>query len=168
MAIHRVAIPGPFYSANGNAYPSLMTNVVSGSTQDFPLWVFQDAVTGTIQGLLPIPTNYVSTPKLIILWSSPTAAGNVVWDIVHRTMTPGTDLLDTSTSPAEINETNLATASKPGAADRLEEDEIALTTTDLVADELLYFEFSRIGGDASDTKTDDAYVVGLLFEYADA
>lgn len=168
MATHRVAIPGPFFSANGNAYPSLMTNVVSGSTQDFPLWVFQDGVTGTVQGMFPIPTNYVGTPKLIILWSSPTTAGNVVWDIVHRTMTAGSHALDISTSPSEINETNLATSSKPGAADQLEEDEIALTTTDLSADRVMYFEFSRLGGDGSDTKSDDAYVVGLVFEYSDA
>lgn len=168
MATHRFSIARDLRPADSSTYLTPYSNVHGSSpAQDPFVWVFLDAATGTLKGVFQVPENWIGTSKLIIQWTSETTAGNVRWQIKHRSMLPGTTILDTDTTPAGITQT-LDTASKPGAQSRLEQDEISLTETDLTAGDVVYFEFSRLGGHANDTKADDVSLVGLLFEYADA
>lgn len=167
MATFRLPIGGNLLTADSNAYMVPYSNVNTGTTQDVFVWVFVDAATGTIKGTFEIPQNWVGSSKLIIQWTSETTAGNVRWEIKHRSMLPGTSKFDTSTTPAEITQT-VDTSSKPGAASDLEEDSITLTATDLTVGDLVYFEFSRLGAHANDTKSAVVSLINLLFEYADA
>lgn len=162
------AINGSVRPDTSDVYLSPLSSVTASPTQDPFVWVFIDGATGTLKGLLRIPPDYVDTPVWVISWSCETTANNVRFELKHRTMEPGVSEVDISTSPTEITETAIDTSSKPHSVDGFEEDTISMTTTDLVADEMLYFEFSRLGAHANDTKVDDVSVLDIGFKYADA
>lgn len=168
MATIRIPILGNSLSLTDNpnwaAYSSYNATVV----HDFAAWFFNATATGSLRGQFQVPKNFVAgSTKLIILWTSVTTAGNVVWQAEHRAMLPATSLVDDNTSPAARTD-SITTASKPGAADRLETDTITLTDTDWTVDDLVTLTLQRLGADASDTKSDFAAVAGITLEYADA
>ena len=167
MATHRFPILGGVLPLDANAYLAPYTAANSGSTQNVFAWRMSGTAVSMLAGVFRLPANYVGTPALKVLWTSQTTSGNVVFNLRHRTMTPGTDLMDISTSPTERADT-VTTSSKPSAADAVEESSISLTTTDLVAGELVYFEFEREATHASDTKTDWVEVLDVSMQYADA
>jgi hypothetical protein len=123
------------------------------------------SVVGVVKGAIRIPENYVGTPVLSIIWTSETTANTVDFKFRHRT-TDGSDteLLDISTSPTE-REDSSANNGGPSAASEQMLDTISLTTTDLTAGSMLYFEFERDG--VTDDKADDITVWSLDFQYAD-
>lgn len=160
-----IDILGDVHPADGNTSRVPYSLINTGTTQDLPVWYFANGATGTIKGAFSIPDNWVGSSVLKIQWTSETTSGNVRWEFKHRSMAVGSNLLDTSTTPTEITQT-VDTSSKPTSASNLEVDTITLTETDYTAGDLVYFEFSRLGGHANDTKADGASLVRLQFEYA--
>jgi len=167
MATHCFPILSGVLPLDANAYlaPYLVAN--AATTQNFLCWRMSGTADSQLSGLFRVPANYVGTPALKITWTSQTTTGNCVFNFRHRTMTAGSSLADISTSPTERADT-VTTSSKPGAADQVEEDSISLTTTDLAAGGLVYFELERKATDGSDTKTDWVEVLDVSFQYADA
>lgn len=168
MATIRIPLLGNALSTTAGAYWAPYSAYNSGTTRDVGVWIFQDAQTGTASVGFPVPKNWVTgTTKLVLLWTSATTAGNVVWNATHRSATVASTLMDTNTTPASRTDA-VTTSSKPGAADQLEEDTITLTTTDWAVDRFIALDVIRLGSDASDTKADSAVLFGALLEYADA
>ncbi len=167
MATHRIPIIS--FSArplNGNAYFAPYSTVNAGTTQDPMVLVMITSVVSVIKGLFRVPENYVGTPVLSIIWTSETTANTVDFKFRHRTIS-GSDaeLLDIATSPTELEDTSVNNTG-PSAASEKMLDTISLTTTDLLAGDIVYFEFERDG--VTDDKADDITVWSLDFQYADA
>lgn len=169
MALVRVPLMADAFSPDANAYWSLYSAVAgSAPTRDVGVWVFQDAVTGILKFSFAVPKNWVSgSTKLVLLWTSPTTAGNVVFNATHRAATASSTIMNTNTTPASRTDA-LTTSAKPGAADQLEVDTITITDTDWAVDRLIVTELSRLGADGSDTKAANAILFAALLEYADA
>ena len=87
-------------------------------------------------------------------------------DFAFRHRTGGdAELLDISTTPTELEDTSVDNGG-PAAASGAVLDTISLTTTDLTAGQLMYFEFERDG--VTDDKVDTITIWGLHFQYSDA
>lgn len=151
---------------NSNTYIVPYSIINSGTTQDPDVLVMKAAVVGVIKGNIRIPENYVGTPVLAIVWTSETTTNTVDFKFRHRT-TDGSDgeLLDISTSPTELEDTSVDNGG-PSAASEQMIDTISLTTTDLTAGSIMYYEFERDG--ATDDKADNITIWALDFQYSDA
>jgi hypothetical protein len=166
MATRTLMIPGPFYSANANAFPETYSNVNSGTTQDFECIQLVDATTATLSFLFWIPAEYVDTPKLVVWWTAETTGGDVDWQAVHRIhTTPGTTLVDTDTTPANVTDSTLNDTGVT-AASQFMESEITIANGDITAGKMWYCEFSRLG--SADALNADVSLLGLGFRYNDA
>ncbi|WP_347311355.1 hypothetical protein [Defluviimonas sp. SAOS-178_SWC] len=166
MALHRIPLLGNALSKSAAAYWAPYSAYNASTVRDIGVWIFQDAATGTVSVGFAVPKNWVAgSTKLVLEWSSKTAAGNVVWNVTHRAA--ATAIMNTNTSPASRTDA-LTTSSKPGSASRLEEDAITLTDTDWAVDSFVAMDIIRLGSDGSDTKTDSAVLFGAVLEYADS
>lgn len=165
MATHRVPVMISPLPHDANSWVAPYTNASAGSTQDSFVGFMSGTADSAFKAVELIPEDYASSPNFIILWTSETTANDVYFEIRHRVMTPGTDEMNISTSPTELSN-NTTTSSKPGAVAQVEEESIALTTTDFVAGDPIYFEFWRqASSQAGDTKTDDVTILGTFLEY---
>lgn len=168
MATIRIPLLGNALSTTAGAYWAPYSAYNSGTTRDVGVWVFQDAQTGTVSVGFQVPKNWISgSTNIILLWTSSTTAGNVVWNVTHRSAAAASTLMDTNTTPASRTDT-LTTSSKPGAGDQLESDTVNITDTDWAVDEFVAMDIIRLGSDGSDTKADSAILFGAMLEYADA
>ncbi len=167
MATHRISLLNfSIRPLDGNTWFAPYVTINSGTTQDPIVLVMKTAVVGVVKGVIRIPENYVGTPVLSIVWTSETTTNTVDFKFRHRT-TDGSDteLLDISTSPTELEDTSVNNGG-PSAASEQMIDTISLTTTDLAAGSMMYFEFERDG--VTDDKADDITVWSLDLQYADA
>lgn len=124
----------------------------------------QPTVRGGVHGGFTVPKNYVSTPSVVIVWTSTLITGNVVFDFEYRTV-GGDDT--TSLDQAGTEESVTVTDTAPGAANRRMETSIALTAANFSIDENVFFFFARDGVDAADTLAGSALLVELYLQYAD-
>jgi len=150
--------PGDVYITG---YEEFATNDVWKSL----IAVFKDTATRIgLTGRFNVPKNYVGTPKLIVVWTSPATSGNVVWDFDYRAVGGNdTESLDQTGNQESVTATDAA----PSAAHERLEVPITLTAANLAVDDTVEWSLFRDGA-AADTMADNALLVDLLFEYADA
>lgn len=150
----------------GGAYFTRYSAINSGTLLDRMVLVMPSGVESGIEGSFEIPENYVDTPILKKVWTSETAAGDVDFQLDHRTIDGSdTELFDTITSPAQrTNSSNGNTG--PTVVSRRMVDTFSLTATDFVAGATVHFEFLRNGD--IDTKAAAITVWALEFKYNDA
>lgn len=106
-----------------------------------------------------------------IEWGADTATSGVVrWSAALGAVTPETDSTDptakTYASAATVDDTHLGTTAR-----RLMRATITLTGAGLdsiAANDELWLKVSRVGGDAADTLTGDAWLRKVVVSYSDA
>lgn len=167
MSTHQISILG------ANTIPDSVGNVFFEpypikATNDF--WnhlscIFNDTATkDSLYGLFTVPQNYVGTPKFYPIWTSTATTGNVVWEMVYRTI-GGDDTTSLDQTTAE--ETLTVTDAAPSATDRRLTPSMAATAGNFAAGETVEFRLSR-DGTAADTMAAAAQLHALVFEYTDA
>lgn len=167
MATHEINLLNAHVSPfDGNSWFAPYKTLNSGSTQDPMVLVMDQGAVSYVQGAILIPKNYVGTPFLVVVWTSETTTNTVDFKFRHRTI-DGSDseLLDIATSPDEREDVGINNGGPSAASEKMVYTD-ALTSTDLTAGELMYFEFERDG--ATDDKAAEISVWGLYFRYNDA
>ena len=165
MATHRVnLLNSSIIPLDGNCFFAPYSVENSGTTQDPIVLHMITSVVSMVKGVMRVPENYVGTPLLSVFWTSETTTNTVDFKFRHRTVGDG-ELLDISTSPTELEDVTTNNGG-PATASHAVLDTIALTTTDLTAGQLMYFEFERDG--VTDDKVDTITIWGLHFQYDDA
>ena len=168
MAIHRLFVPATAFlpDTSGNCYPK--PSSIDDANDRFPheILAFKDSGTriGASASFL-VPKNYVGGAQIIVVWTSTATAGDVEWDCDYRAVGGNdTESLDQAGTQESVNLNDTA----PSAAHERMEVALALTATNLAADDEVEFELFRDGTDAGDTMAAAAIVFAVLFEYADA
>ncbi len=128
--------------------------------------IFNDTATRIgLAGGFTVPTTYVDSANLIIVWTSTGTSGDVEWDFDYRAVGGNdTESLDQSGTQESVNANDTA----PSAAHERMEISIALTDGNFAADDEVTFELFRDGTDGGDTMAAAAIMFAVLFEYADA
>lgn len=118
-------------------------------------------------GSFLIPSNYVSTPVILPLWTASLTSGDVVWDLDYR-IVGGNDT--TSLDQSGEDEAVTVTDTAPGAAFRLLQPSFTLTAGNFSssADKILQFFLGRDGAAGGDTMAGSAILHDLIFRYNDA
>lgn len=149
--------------ASYQPYSNFVTTV-----RDQIIITFDAATDNELRGSFSVPQNWVTgTTKVVPIWTSETAANNVVWEFYHRSVDNG-EQLETNTTPVTDTGDSVTTSSKPPNANEKSEDPITLDTTEWAAGNLIQFVFRRDADNGSDTKADLALLFGLELEYSDA
>lgn len=114
-----------------------------------------------------MPTDYVGSPVLKILWEANATTGNVKWQARMGAITPAD--VDTPYEHAlPATSDTVTTGVNATEARRLVESSITLTNIDsLAANDLAILFLYRDPSDAADTCTVDAEVLSATLEYAD-
>lgn len=118
-----------------------------------------------VYGCFRVPDDYVGTAKVEVLWTSGAVTGDVEWDFDYRAVGgDDTESLDQTGTQESVNVNDTA----PSAVFERMVIEVALTSANLAAGDLVEFFFVRDGTDAGDTMADEALVFDVLFQYSDA
>lgn len=119
-----------------------------------------------VYGKFRVPVNYLTTPKIVVVWTSTATTGTCLFAFDYRAI-GGNDAesLDQTTFQEQIDISDVA----PGAVNRKLEVSGALTGGNLAADDEVEFYFYRDGttGAPTDTMAAAAIVFGVYFEYVD-
>lgn len=116
-----------------------------------------------------MPADYVSDPRLVLIWYADTATSGVVrWGGSVAAITPNTDTQDVEAdslaAETTADDTHLGTT-----AQRLHEIEIDLANLDsAAAGDMIFVRVRRVGSHASDTMAGDAQLVHIQVRYEDA
>ncbi|MGI0011860.1 MAG: hypothetical protein ACREBU_00240 [Nitrososphaera sp.] len=151
-------------SASGvfiGAYTEFATNDIWGN----PVVAFPDSATrDPIDGIFRIPSWFVASPEIVIVWTAIVTIGNVVWDFQYRAI-GGNDAesLDQATAQEAVTVTDAA----PAAANNQLVVAIALTAANFAVEDTVEFEFARDGVDAADTMAATALLFDLYFRASD-
>ena len=124
----------------------------------------QPTVKHGVYGSFRVPTNYVSTPKIVIEWSATLTTGDVVFDFDYNAV-GGNDA--ETLDPSAWQESVTVTDTAPGTARRKLSVEVALTTANVDDGDYVQFFFGRDGAAGADTMAGRAYVFELTFQYLD-
>jgi hypothetical protein len=117
-----------------------------------------------VYGRFAVPKDYVSTAKIIVVWTATLTSGDVVFDFDYRTVGGNdTTSLDQSGTEESVSVTDTA----PGAAHRRLEAELNPTDANFTADDEVEFYLVRDGTDGADTMAGSALVFAAFFEYTD-
>jgi hypothetical protein len=167
MATHRRSVLNKLqWDDSGNGYTTRYDDLATNDVWKQQVLVFKDTATRILlYGQFEVPQNYVGTAKLIIKWTASATTNNVVWDFDYRTV-GGNDT--TSLDQTGTEEATTVTDAAPGAAWRILETSITLTSANFTAGEEVEFLLGRDGADGSDTMAASAVLIGAYFEYADA
>lgn len=133
---------------------------------DYLVLVFNDTATKDgVHGRFPIPSDYVGSPKFIVVWTSGTTTGNFQIDVDYRCV-GGNDAesLDQATAQEALTVADVA----PSATDERMEVELAATAGNFAANDTCQWIFSRDGVSESSGIADAVTVHEFLFEYSDA
>jgi putative transposon-encoded protein len=165
MATHRVFIPATAFSfdTSGNVYPKPSAIDDVNDRFSHEILAFKDSGT-RIGACAPftVPKNYVSTPKVVIVWKSTATAGAVVWDADAKAVADGESL-----DPSTDDDAQTVTTTTPGTARLRKDSTLSLSGTYAPDDEVLLAVY-RDGAQAADTLAAEALFEGVFFEYADA
>ena len=168
MATHRIPILGwgTVPDTSGSVFFEPYNVKATNKVWDRLVLVFNDTATRIgCAGGFTVPKSYVGTANIIVVWTSTAITGDVVWDFDYRAVGGNdTESLDQTLTQEAVTVTDTA----PGAVNRRLEASMALTATNLAADDEVEFEVFRDGVAAGDTMAAAAMVFALLFEYADA
>lgn len=142
---------------NGTNYPVLgLAYDGAGSTEEKAYWKFK-------------ASNYGSgNLTLVLRWYADSGTtGDVVWGSRIAAITPNTDSQDVETKSFATQQT--ATDSHLGTtAQRVHDISITISNLDSVAaDDEVWIEISRLPGNAADTMSADAILVGAEVQYSD-
>lgn len=164
MARHPLLNSSAVPDSSGNVWAEPYTVAATNDVWGALIWRFKD--TSTRIGLKcfgDIPSDYNGgTTNLIVVWTSTATSGDVEWDMDYRAVGGNdSESLDQSGTQESVNNNDTA----PGAAHRRLECSIALTSSNLAANDTLEFELFRDGTDGGDTMAADALLFGLYLEY---
>jgi hypothetical protein len=153
--------------ANGNTYfePASVAFGDSDLYKHLVLAFTSQSDRQGIAGKFVVPANYAGNARIVVVWSTTTTAGDVVWDFDYTAV--GGDAAE-SLDPAADQEAATVTDTAGPTARSRQECQIALTAGNLAADDEVLFEFFRDAADAADTLAASAWVFSLLFQYTDA
>jgi hypothetical protein len=166
MATHRIPLATILVpDTSGNAFwqPAaiLDANDLFGQV---PVLVFLDSGTKiSAFAVIPVPKNYVGSPKVGIRWKANATTGDVVWDVDYRAIAnnePG--------DPTTFQESLTATDTADATARDLNDAEVSLTAANLAVDDSLFIAIARDGASGSDTLAASAELIDAWFEYTDA
>lgn len=167
MAIQYPSILG------GNSKPDNSGNVWQEpysikATNDFwdnLVWNFLNSGSAKIvlYGTFVVPSNYASTAKIVIYWTSQTTSGNVVWDFAYRDVASGASL-DQATAQETVGSGAVAA---PGSVNLEMQTTLTLTGANFVAGDLIEFRLSRDKSSGSDTLAGAVQLLDALFSYSD-
>lgn len=168
MATHRIPILGVATNpdTSGEVYQEQVDQHLTNDLYDFLVWVFADGSTRTgLYGSFHVPQNYVGTANLVVVWTTAATSGDVEWDFDYAAE-GGNDVesMDPSANDESVNSNDTA----PSATLERMEISISLTDGNFAAGDNVQFGFFRDKSDAGDTIADEALLIGLYFEYADA
>lgn len=111
-----------------------------------------------------VPEDYVGTAAIVVAWaSSSTAGSNVVWDVDYRAVASA-ESFNQATNQENVSTT---TADSTTAWNQVVST-LSLTSSNLVAGDVVTLTVARDQADASDTLAADVLVWGIWFKYADA
>lgn len=128
------------------------------------LVLFDDTATkGGCYGAFTVPKDYVSAPKIILVWTASVTTGAAKFQIEYRTV-GGDDT--TSLDQAGVEETVSVTDNAPGAAFRRLEASMTLTQANFALDEMVTFFLTIRGDDAATTIASNCLIYDALFEYS--
>lgn len=168
MAIIRIPIlgPGTVPDNSGNVFMDTFDSHDLNNKWKRMIFVFNDTATKLgLSGGFSVPKNYVSGANIVVVWTSATTSGNVVWNFDYRSVGGNdTESLDQSTDQENVSVTDAA----PSATYERLESSVALTDTNLAVDDEVEFILSRDGASASDTMSGTVLLFSLHFEYSDA
>lgn len=168
MATHIIPILGvnTVPDTSGNCFLEPYSVKASNDVWAFLVFIFADTSTRIgLRGLFRVPQNYVGTAAIIVEWTSTATSGDVEWDFDYRAI-GGNDAesMDQAGTQESVNNNDTA----PTAANRRLNCELALTSANLAAGDLVEFELFRDGTDGGDTMAAAAILFGAYFSYADA
>jgi len=166
MTIHRIyfgdlLVPDVSGSVVSQPASILDANDLFGQ---LPVLIFKD--TGTKIGAsvrIPVPKNYVGTPKIGVRWKANATTGDLVVDVDLRSIAvnePG--------DPTTFQESLTVTDTADATARDLNDAEVSVTAANLAVDDSLFIVISRDGADAADTLAASAELIDAWLEYADA
>ena len=170
MATFRVPIMGwqtiP-HASNANyfnQYDAFATNDVW--SQLVAVWE-DSAADRTMRGAFEVPSNYASTPEIVVIWTSATSGsdpGDVVWKFDYRVVSgDDEESLDQTLNDEDVS----ITATAPSADHERLVDTISLTASHWSLNATCEYKFSRDGTNSNDDLADDALVFELMFSYSD-
>ncbi len=165
MAEHYVSILGPntVPDSSGNVFFEPFSIKATNDLWDYLVAIFNDTATRIgLRTRFVVPSNYVSAPKIRVVWSSTATAGDVEWDVDYRAVADG-EGLDQATAQETVNQN----ATAPGTAHDKEETDLTLTAGNLAAGDDVQLELFRDGTDAGDTMAAAAVVHDVRFVYND-
>lgn len=110
-----------------------------------------------------LPADYLSGGSLDLLWQANATSNAVKWQAQVGAVTP--DDADTPLEHAEAAAATVTTNVNATEARRLTKSTIALTMDSAAAGDVLFLALFRDSGDAADTATVDAELLGALFSY---
>lgn len=168
MTTHIIPILGvnTIPDTSGSVYLEPYDLKATNDVWKFLVFIFADTSTRIgLRGLFRVPENYVGTAKIIVEWTATVTTGNCVWDFDYRAV-GGNDT--ESMDQAGTQESVTVTDAAPTAANRRLNAEMALTSANLAAGDLVEFELFRDGTDGAETLAAAAIMFGAYFSYSDA
>ncbi len=121
-----------------------------------------DSVTRPIRGAFRVPSNFASTPKIRMAWTSPTGgSANVQLLFEYRVVAAG-ESLDQSGEDESVE----IAATGPASAFLFVDSLLTLTGT-FNASEMVQFEISRNVANAADVLADSIAAFSIDFDYVD-
>ena len=131
------------------------------------VFIFNDPADGEAHGfygVFNVPTNYVSTPKIIPVWTSTATSGNCKFDFDYRAI--GGDDAE-SLDQATFQENLTLTDAAPTSAHQRNTPSMSITDANLAPNDTAVFYFTREDGGGTDTLAATAILHDLIFEFAD-
>lgn len=114
-------------------------------------------------GQFKVPEEYVSTPKILVPWTSTATAGDIVLDLDYRAVAIGESMNQAA------QETNVTvTDDAPLTTLFLLEAILTPTAGNFAAGDEVQYEVFRDSGDVSDDMGAAIICFGIYFEYSDA
>ena len=170
MAKHRIPIFG--FATNPDATGDVFQEpysikAINDRWKHLP-YVFNDgAAAEFLFGLFDVPVNYFGLPKFVVVWTSGTVAGNIVFDAAYRAV-GGSDVESLDQTGQSEQVLGASGISGPYIINERMVTLITLTAANFAAEDTVEYEISRDPTDANDTKAAAITVHGVLFEYTDA
>jgi hypothetical protein len=115
-------------------------------------------------GRFRVPQNYIGTAIILVEWATSATTGDVVWDFDYRAI--GGDDTE-STNQAGTQEAVTVTDTAGSAAWEKVTPTMSLTSTNLAANDEVYWTLFRDGVQAADTLAAAAFVDDLVFRFND-
>lgn len=169
MATHRIPILGwpTILDTSGNVYFEPFDIHATNDVWKRLVLVFNHS-TGTrigVQGGFTVPKNYVSAPKIVVVWTTVAITGVAVWDFDYRAV--GGDDLE-SLDQIGTQESLTVSDTAPSTALERMEASLSLIAGNLAVDDEVEFGFFFDDTDVNNTLGQKALIFSLLFEYQDA